>query len=420
MTIDASVEEDLTAFFSADPGAISWPYPLYERIRQGAGAVRWAGGPALVLTRYHDVKTVMSGAVPLANNAYRYGALADATLARIPASLREPLLGLLDFEGLFMSRKDGAEHLRLRRIASKAFTARRIAQLTESISAHVNDLLTPIIEDGLGDIKTDLANLLPTRVITDLLGVPQSDRDMIWQWSEAVAAFFTVDPATVARAQDAVDSFRQYVADIIARVRRTGEGPELAQTLLSGHADSAMTEDELVAMYLLLLFGGSETTTNLLGNGFLALQRHRNQWDLLVHDPGLVPNAVEEMFRYDAPHHYLPRYAVADFEIAGQPVRSGDTVIIVQAAANRDDTVFADPGRFDIRRANAREHLSLAFGPHFCLGAALARLEGQLVFSELVTRIPNARLLTDDISYGGSAMLRAIQSLPIDAGTRHR
>jgi cytochrome P450 len=173
-------------------------------------------------------------------------------------------------------------------------------------------------------------------------------------------------------------------------------------------------------MYLLLLFGGSETTTNLLGNGFLALQRHRDQWDLLVHDTGLVPNAVEEMFRYDAPHHYLPRYAVADFEIAGQPVRKGDTVIIVQAAANRDDTVFADPGRFDIRRANAREHLSLAFGPHFCLGAALARLEGQLVFSELVTRIPNARLLTDDISYGGSAMLRAIQSLPIDAGTGHR
>src|SRR5271155_2376563 len=149
MTNDASVEEDLTAFFSADPDAISWPYPLYERIRQGAGAARWAGGPGLVPTRYHDVKTGMSGAVPLANNAYLYGALASATLARIPAPLREPLLGLLDFEGLFMSRKDGAEHLRLRRIASKAFTARRIAQLTESISLHVNELLTPIVRTAM-------------------------------------------------------------------------------------------------------------------------------------------------------------------------------------------------------------------------------------------------------------------------------
>jgi cytochrome P450 len=199
-------------------------------------------------------------------------------------------------------------------------------------------------------------------------------------------------------------------------MRDTGEGPELARTLLDGRASEALTEDELVAMYLLILFGGSETTTNLLGNGFLALQRHRDQWDLLVKDPSLVRGAVDELLRYDSPHHYLPRVAAEPFELGGQRIDAGDTVIVLMGAANRDPEVFDQPERLDITRPNRAEHLSLAFGPHFCLGAALARLEGEIVFATLVTRFPQARLLTDDIRYGGSAMLRAIQHLPADLG----
>jgi cytochrome P450 len=416
VTRPLTVDEELTGFFRADPEFISWPYPMYRRWQQGSGAVEWASGPALVLTRYSDVKAVMSGALPLGNNAYRHGALAERTLSKLPETLHDQYFRILDFESLFMSRKNGAEHARLRKIAARAFTARRIEMLRASIERHVDDLLAVVIDEGVSDIKTRLANQLPVRVITDLIGVPQSDREMIWHWSEAVAAFFSIDPVTVGRAEDAVASFRAYIGAMIARFRRTGEGPELAQLLLAGHADEAMTEDELVAMYLLLLFGGSETTTNLLGNGFLALQRNRDQWDRLVADPSLVPNAVEEMFRYDSPHHYLPRYALEDFSIAGRAVRAGDSVIIVQGAANRDETVFPDPDRLDVTRANAAQHLSLAFGPHFCLGAALARLEGQIVFDSLVRRVPQARLLTDDIRYGGSAMLRAIQSLPVDVG----
>ena len=201
---------------------------------------------------------------------------------------------------------------------------------------------------------------------------------------------------------------------MVERVRTTGEGPELARVLLDRRADDAMTEDELVAMYLLLLFGGSETTTNLLGNGFLALQRHRDQWDLLVADPSLVRGAVEELMRYDSPHHYLPRYAAEDFELGGEQIRANDTVIIVMGAANRDPEVFEDPERLDILRPNKGEQLSLAYGAHFCLGAALARLEGEIVFTTLVQRYPQARLLRDDSPYRGSAMLRAIVSLPTE------
>ena len=172
------------------------------------------------------------------------------------------------------------------------------------------------------DVKRDLADKLPTRVIADLLGVPQSDRDMIWHWSEAIAGVFSVNMATLQAADDAIGAFREYVGAMVERVRTTGEGPELARVLLDRRADDAMTEDELVAMYLLLLFGGSETTTNLLGNGFLALQRHRDQWDLLVADPSLVRGAVEELMRYDSPHHYLPRYAAEDFELGGEQIRA--------------------------------------------------------------------------------------------------
>ncbi len=165
-------------------------------------------------------------------------------------------------------------------------------------------------------------------------------------------------------------------------------------------------------MYLLILFGGSETTTNLLGNGFLALQRHRDQWDRLVADPTLVPNAVEELLRYDSPHHYLPRFALEDFEIAGQHgAKRRHRDHRPRARPTATSSCSRTPTALDITPANAREHLSLAFGPHFCLGAALARLEGQIVFERLVTQLPEARLLTDDIQYGGSAMLRAIRSL---------
>jgi len=204
---------------------------------------------------------------------------------------------------------------------------------------------------------------------------------------------------------------------MIAKLRATGEGPELARTLLQGHATDVLSEEELIATYLLILFGGTETTTNLLGNCFLALQRHRDQWDRLVADPSLVRAAVEESMRYDSPHHMLVRYALDDFTIGAERIEAGDTIILLMGAANRDPDVFDEPDRFDIDRPNRAEHLSFAYGPHFCLGAALARLEGELMINTLVTRFPNARLRTDDIRYGGSTMLRAIQSLPTDLGT---
>jgi cytochrome P450 len=409
-------DEEVTAFFAADPATIAWPYPMYERWQRGTGIVRWAGGPATLVTRHRDVKAVMGGAHPLSNNGYRRGTLADGIISRLPLSDHAIFFKIMDFEGLFMSRQDGEAHARLRRISSRAFTARRINQLRDSIQAHVDFLVGEMLTQATPDLKTGLADQLPVRVICDLIGVPQEDREMIKAWSEAIAAFMSVDEGSLRRADEAVDAFRAYIRDMIHRVRTTGSGPELARLLLDGREQEAMTEDELIATYLVLLFGGSETTTNLLGNGFLALQRHRDQWDRLVADPSLVRGAVDELMRYDSPHHYLPRLATADFSIGDEPIGTGETVIVMMGAANRDPEVFAEPDRLDITRSNRSEHLSLAFGPHYCLGAALARMEGELVFTTLTRRFPHARLLTDDIAYGGSAMLRAIRNLPTDLG----
>jgi hypothetical protein len=418
MTITA--QDEISAFFAADPDVIAWPYPMYERWQAGTGIVRWERGPATLLARHRDVKAVMAGTYPLGQNGYRHGRLAEATYARLPGELRPRVFTIMDFFSMFMSRCDGETHTRLRRISARAFTARRIEQLRESIQRHVDDLIAEMTASAAPDVMTMLADKLPVRVIVDLIGVPQSDRDMIWNWSEAIADHYSLDAGVLERADRALAAFRSYIQDMIARLRTTGEGPELAKLLLQGHATDVLTDEELVATYLILLFGGSETTTNLLGNGFLALQRNRGQWDRLVAEPSLARAAVDEVMRYDSPHHYLLRVALEDFKIGGERIEAGDTVIPLMGAANRDPDVFADPAALDVTRPNRAEHLSLAFGPHYCLGAALARLEAEIVLSTLVTRFPDARLRTDRIEYGSSAMLRSIKNLPVDLGVAVR
>jgi cytochrome P450 len=167
-------------------------------------------------------------------------------------------------------------------------------------------------------------------------------------------------------------------------------------------------------MYLLILFGGSETTTNLLGNGFLDLQRHRDQWDLLRDDPSLVAGAMDELMRYDSPHHYLPRVVDQDFDLHGTTLRAGQTAIIVMGAANRDETKFPDPGRLDVRR-DARRHMAFGFGIHQCLGQPLARIELQVVYGTLFRRVPGLRAAAglDEIPFKNDGIVYGVPELPV-------
>lgn len=413
-----TLDDEITSFFRADVESIRWPYPMFERWREH-GVLEWRGGPAVVATRHRDVKALMAGELPVSNDGHANGSLADGTVSRLPARQHRIFHEIMEFESNFMSRHDGDSHRRLRRIASRAFTARRIGLLRDSVQGHVDDLCDELARSPDPDVKRDLADKLPVRVIVDLLGVPQSDREMIWEWAEAIAAHFTISEESLDAAEEAIASFRGYLSEMVQRLRRTGEGPDLARALLGHRDEEAMTEVELQAMYLLILFGGSETTTNLLGNGFRALQDNRAQWDLLRQDRSLVRGAVDELLRFDAPLQFLPRVAHSDFELAGHPVRAGQTVLAVIGAANRDPDVFPDPDRLDVLRANRSEHLGLAFGAHYCLGAALARLEGEIVVDTLVRRFPEIRLRAGEIPYAGSAMLRKITTLPVGLGPDH-
>jgi cytochrome P450 len=418
--MDEVMERELDRYLGGDPQIAGWPYPMYHRWRSEHPAYRYEHGPAVVLTGYDDVHAVMADGVRISNNGYRHGALAAGVLARLPEADRALFYDVMDFDSGYLSRTDGDTHNRLRRVASRAFTPARIRGLRESIQAHVDELIDVMRQQDVAEVKGGLANQLPIRVVTDLIGVPAADRPMIWAWSEAIAGHFSLDSGTLRHVHDAIDSFRGYVHELVARLRRDDNRTHLAMVLLDGRDGERLSEEELTVMFVLLLFAGSETTTNLLGNAFLALQRHRDQWDLVTENPELIGDAVQEALRYDAPLQYLPRVALQDMRFGDEVVQAGESLIIFIGAANRDPAVFADPDRFAIRRADRGRHLALAFGPHFCLGAALARLEGEIALGTLARRFPDARLLGEQVRYGGSAMLRKVLELRTDLGPERR
>jgi cytochrome P450 len=413
MSVRQDLDRRLDAYFGQDLAVLGNPFPLYAALLQNGPVYRYGRGPATLINSLAGVKASMSGTVPLRNNGWRHGEHADGVLARLPERQRSVAIEILDYESSFISRVDGAEHRRLRKIASRAFTARRVELLRDAIRRHTNELLDEMTANDAPDVKLHLAERLPLRVIAEMMGVPAEDRDRIFGWAVAISHHFSLTESSLTVAVVAIDAFRRYVFAHIEAIRSGGDGADLARELLSGGEDEGLTPEELAALYLLLLFAGTETTTNLLGAGFLRLQTGSRQWQDLVDDPALVRPAIEEMLRYDPSAHYLPRYAVEDFELEGYQVRTGESMLQMIGAANRDPEVFERPDVFDIHRDNANAHVSFAVGPHFCLGAALARLEAEVMFSALVERFPDIRLTVDTVEYEGSATQPSIRSLPV-------
>jgi cytochrome P450 len=416
---DSTIETELTSFLRGDPDAIQWPYPMFDRWREAKPVFAYQAGPATVLTRYRDVKAIVSDGERISNDGYRHGKLAQTVLAQLPEADHTMFHEVMDFESSYISRTDGEQHARLRRVAGRLFTPRRMALLRDGVQQHVDDLVDELREHDVADVKRGIANKLPVRVVSDLIGVPASDRDMIFGWAEQIANHFSLDSKTLHGAYDAIENFKTYVHELIANVT-SSDGTDIALALLDARDGESLDEDEMVAMFVLLLWAGSETTTNLLGNGFLALMRNRSQWDLVCRDTSRARDAVEEALRYDSPLQYLPRVAVAELNIDGHLVEPGESVIVVIGAANRDPEVFENPDVFDLDRPNKNLHLALSFGAHFCLGAVLARLEGEMVFATLARRFPDAQLTDDTVAVEGSAMLRRVHSLPTVLGPERR
>ena len=312
--------------------------------------------------------------------------------------------------------RDPPEHTRLRKLVSRAFAPSVIRRRSEEISATIASLTSGLVRDEPIDLLHEFAYPLPAIVIAEMLGAPPEDRDLFKHWSDKLTAL-------VFGAYDREDRFhsaaagmlelRDYLLALIVKYERE-PGDNLISLLLEHEDDDALTRDELVSTCTLLLFGGHETTTNLICNAMLALLSDLDQLDLLRDDSELIVPAVEEFLRFDGPARATVRLVKDDHEIGDKVVRQGERVFLINPAANRDPAVFSDPDRLDITR-NPTNHLGLGAGIHYCLGAPLARLEGQLAISALLQSFPDIELAVsrDELDWTSTMLSRGLTNLPV-------
>jgi cytochrome P450 len=324
----------------------------------------------------------------------------------VPEEMRS-VAAMLSHQMLY---SDPPAHARLRNAVAQAFTPRLIAALEHRIQRLVDGMLDSVCSTGAMDITRDLAYPLPVTVIGDMLGLPASDIGHLKAWSDDIALVIGKQP--LLSAEEAVqavrgyDALSEYFAAIIAQ-HQAHRGDDLVDMLLR----AGLTGPELLANCALLLVAGHETTTNLIGNGLFALLESPDQMRLVKADPGLTNGAVEELLRYAGPAQVIFRRAKQDLEMEGKPIRSGDVVLLSLAGANRDPAQFAEPDRLDVRRANNR-HIAFGHGPHFCIGAALARLEARIVLDTLLRRVDNLGL-NGPVVWQLNFSMRGLGTLPV-------
>ena len=398
----------------ANPAFLANPYPLYAMLRASTPVFRppipgYEGPGAAVLTRYEDVDAVLRD--PRFSVDRTRAHLFQAFSDRFP---RQLLLGPDGFRTMLMM--DPPDHTRLRHLVNRAFTPRRVEErLRPRIEALVGELLAPLAGRGELDVMREFAEPLPAIVIAELLGVPAQDHRQFKQWSSELLAEGSArafEPGAQERTAALFGRLREYMRGIVAE-RRRAPGEDLISGLIEAQAErDALSEGELISTSLLLLIAGHETTTNLIGNGLLALLRHPDQLARLRREPGLLENAIEELLRYDSPVQATVRIATEDVAIADAVLPKDAVAVVLLGAANRDPAVFPEPDRLDLARENVR-HLSFGLGTHFCLGAGLARLEARLAFEGLLSRFPRLTLATDAPEVRPNPFLRGLRSLPV-------
>lgn len=338
----------------------------------------------------------------------------DPRLALPPEQLPAGLPDFFAFIDSNMLNRDGTDHLRLRRLVSKAFTPRMIERLRPRIQEIADELIDPVFAGGELELVSEFAFPLPITVIAELLGVPSADRERFRQWSGAM-----VSPALAATELEQADAllgaFVEYLLALFAERRQT-PGEDLVSALVAVEdGGDTLSEEELCSMIALLIVAGHETTVSLIGNATLALLTNPEQRSAVEADPSLLPRAVEELIRYDGPvERTLNRWAAVDVELGGQTIRRGDTVIVILGAADRDPDRFAAPDTLDLT-AERERHLGFGRGSHFCLGAPLARLETAVALGTLLRRLPGLRLAVaeDELRWRPVPLFRSLVALPI-------
>jgi pimeloyl-[acyl-carrier protein] synthase len=393
----------MTTFNPMDPEFLADPYPTYHRLR-AEDPVHQSPLGFWVLTRYDDVAAVL----------------------RDPRCVKEPLAALVAARfgvavppgvGLSMLDRDPPDHTRLRSLVSKAFTPRVVDGLRPRIQQIVDRLISRAEAAGSMDLIEEFAYPIPVNVICEMLGVPVEDHDQFKGWSLDIARgldsiLLPPDSEVPRRSGAARHAMADYFRRLIAE-RRASPRPDLLTALIAAEeAGEKLSEEELLATCILLLIAGHETTVNLIGNGTLALLRHPGELRRLRETPGLIVNAVEELLRYDGPVQRTARVPSIDITIGGRTIGKGEMMMPFIGAADRDPSQFPDPDRLDLARADNR-HIAFGWGIHFCLGAPLARVEGQIAIDTLVRRLPKLELVSREPEYRQSLTLRGLKTLEV-------
>jgi cytochrome P450 len=393
-------------FNPLDPDFIADPYPFYRRLREAAPVFKTPQGFWL-LTRYEDVALALRdkrfGKDFIGNMRRRYGG---------DDGMKEPAIASLAHTMLVL---DPPDHTRLRGLVNKAFTARRVADMRPRIRRIVDEQLDRVIDKGEMDVMRDLAHRLPVIVICDMLGIPEDHRAPFLAGSSVNGRILEPVPMSRQELDEANRNTQMagvYFKQLCELRRREPQDDLTTELVRAEEAGDKLSPEELEANMGLLFGAGHETTTNLIGNGLLALHRQPDQWERIKADPSLIPNAIEELLRYDSSVQLTGRVANAEVELSGVKLAPQDSVIALLGAANRDPAQYPDPEKLDVGREHIRP-MSFGGGIHHCLGAQLARLEAELVFTALIERMPDISLPEKDTpAWRRSFTLRGLSRLP--------
>ena len=396
-------------------GSLENPYPIYSLLRTvhpilPVPVPNFDGPGVWLLTRYRDVHTVLRDSRFSADRLK--APLVRDNLDRLPSFLQQSVRGLRS-----MLIMDPPDHTRARKLVNKAFTPKRIAALRPRIEALVAEEIDAMAERGETDLIHDLAEPLPAIVIAELLGVPPEDHRQFRQWSSRLIAAIAA-PTLEERQNASLDAGQKilsYLRDIIAARRREPRDDLISAMIQAQEESDALSDEELLATSQLLLLAGHETTTNLIGNGTLALLREPEQLARLRDDPGLLPTAVEELLRFDSPVQATVRVAREDIAFDDQVIPQGSMVLVNLGAANHDPEVFESPDELDVGR-DPNPHLAFGFATHFCMGAPLARLEAEIALGRLIERFPGMSLVDEAPEYRENPILRGLKRLDLSLG----
>jgi cytochrome P450 len=386
-------------FFAPEVRADPWPF--YARLREADPVHRRPDGD-WILTRYADCQ----------------GVLADPRCSSNPAHESRPSEGSPARQAgsnllLFL---DPPDHTRLRRLVSKAFTPRRVEELRPRIAELVDALLDEVDGEPTFNLLEALAFPLPVIVICELMGVPAEDRDNLKEWSNAASRLLDpdVEGETLELGLLAGMGLAGYFDALFEERRRQPQDDLVSGLVAAEEEGDRLSADELRAITVLLFIAGHETTMNLIGNGTYALLQHPDQLALVRDDPEMARSAIEELLRYDGPVHVTARVPTEDIDVGGTPIAAGERMVVALGAANRDPAQYPDPDRLDVTREDNR-HLTFSHGIHFCLGASLARVEGQVAIPRLLQRFPDLALAAEP-SYREHLVLRGLTELQVAIG----